>query len=187
MKIEISSETIERVNKMLEGVPKGAGKAYSNAINRGLSKAKTTALKKVRSVYAVTNSAINEATNTRVQKASAGNIAGYVSFAGTKIPLYKFKVTPTAPGTGKKVVAAVKKGGGTAFEDAFIAQMRSGHIGVFERTETKRLPIEEKMGLAAAQMVENSVVIDEVQKEAQKTVDERLEHEIDRILSGYGG
>lgn len=185
--IEISAETIERVETLLAGVPKGAERALSNAMNRGLSKMKTGAAKKVREVYTVQSSAINEATNTRIQKASTGNLAGYIHFSGYKIPLYKFKVTPKAPGIKKQVTAAVKKGGGTAFENAFIAQMKSGHIGVFERETSKRFPIEEKMGLAMAQMVGNQNVIAELEKEAQETVNTRITHEIDRLLNGYGG
>lgn len=185
--IEISAETIERVETLLAGVPKGAERALSNAMNRGLSKMKTGAAKKVREVYTVQSSAINEATNTRIQKASTGNLAGYIHFSGYKIPLYKFKVTPKAPGIKKQVTAAVKKGGGTAFENAFIAQMKSGHIRVFERETSKRFPIEEKMGLAMAQMVGNQNVIAELEKEAQETVNTRITHEIDRLLNGYGG
>lgn len=186
--IEVSAETMERVEALLAGVPKGAERALSNAINRGLSKVKTGASKKVREVYTVQARAINEATNTKIQRTSTGSLAGYVSFSGYKIPLYKFQVTPKAPGIKKKVVAAVKKGGGTPFEHAFIAQMNSnGHIGVFERETSKRFPIEEKMGLAMAQMVGNLNVMTELEKEAQKTVDERIVHEIDRLLNSYGG
>lgn len=201
--IEVSAETIERVEALLAGVPKGAERALSNAMNRGLSKMKTGAAKKVREVYAVQSSAINEATNTRVRKTSAGNLAGFISFAGYKIPLYKFKVTPKAPGIRKRVQATVKKGEGGTFEDAFIAQMSTGHIGVFERTGTfdsdnARLKkygkqnkhtesIEQKMGLAMGQMIGNQKVIEELEKEAQKMVDERIVHEIDRLLNSYGG
>lgn len=201
--IEISAETIERVETLLAGIPRGVERTFSNAMNRGLSKVKTGASKKVREVYTVQASAINEATNTKIQRTSMGSLAGYVSFSGYKIPLYKFKVTPKAPGIKKKVVAAVKKGGGTPFEHAFIAQMANGHIGVFERTGTygennarvqkygkknkHTEDIEEKMGLAMGQMLGNPKVIEELEKEAQKTVNERAIHEIDRLLNGYGG
>lgn len=185
--IEITSETIERTQALLAGIPKGAERAFSAAINRGLSHTKTQAFKQVKKVYAVKQGALNEATTTRVQKASTGNLAGYVSFSGVKIPLYKFQVTPKTPGTGKKVRAAAMKGGGATFDSAFIAKMRSGHIGIFERITSKRLPIEEKMGLSAAQMVQNEVIMDQLTQEAQEKVDERLKHEIDRILNGYGG
>ena len=185
--IEITSETIERVETLLSGIPKGAERAFSNSINRGLSRVKTTAMKRAKEVYAVQSSALTAATTTRISKASTGNIAGYVSFSGFKLPLYKFNVTPKKPGTGKQVTASVMKNGGTTFEDAFVAEMKNGHMGVFERSGRKRLPVEEIMGLSAAQMVGNAAVIEELEKEAQKVVDERLSHEIDRILNGYGG
>ncbi len=185
--IEITSETIERTQALLAGIPKGAERAFSAAINRGLSHTKTQAFKQVKKVYAVKQSALNEATKTRAQKASTGNLAGYISFSGVKIPLYKFQVTPKTPGTGKKVRAGVMKGGGAVFESAFIAEMKSGHTGIFERITSRRLPIEEKMGLSAAQMVQNEVIMDQLTQEAQEKVDERLNHEIERILNGYGG
>lgn len=184
--IEITSETIERTQTLLAGIPKGAERAFSNAINRGLSYTKTQAFKQVKEVYAVKQSALNSATKTSVQKASTGNLAGYVSFSGVKIPLFKFQATPKAPSRGKKVRAAVEKGGGTTFEHAFIAQMKSGHMGIFERITSKRLPVEEIMGLSAAQMVQREVIMDQLTEEAQKKVDERLQHEIERILNGYG-
>ena len=185
--IEITAEAVERVEAILAGVPNGAERALSNAINRGISRVKTGAIRRVKEIYTVQSGAFNEATRISVNKASTGNLVGFVSFAGYKIPLYKFKVTPTAPGVKKQVRAAVMKGGGTPFEDAFIAQMRSGHIGVFERETRKRFPIEEKMGLSAAQMVGNEKVIETLEEEAQQLVNQRLEHEINRLLSGYGG
>ncbi|NBI71651.1 hypothetical protein D3Z50_11355 [Clostridiaceae bacterium] len=184
--IEVSAEAIERVERILAGVPKGAERALSNAINRGLSRVKTGATKRVKEVYTVQSSALTAAANTQVNKASTSNLAGIVTFAGCKIPLYKFQVTPKAPGVGKRVKAAVKKGGGTQFEEAFIANMRNG-TGVFERETSKRFPVDELMGLSAAQMVGNEKIVQELQEEAQEVINERLEHEIERILNGYGG
>jgi len=43
------------------------------------------------------------------------------------------------------------------------------------------------MGLSAAQMAGEETVSRQVQEEAQRLVNERLEHEIDRLLNGYGG
>lgn len=187
--IEITSDAIERVGTLLADVPKGAERVFASAMNRGISRVKTQAIKQVKTVYAVNGAALTKATRINITKASTGNLAGFVSFSGVKIPLYKFKVTPTKPGTGKQVRVAVKKGGsGTPFEDAFIAEMkRNGHTGVFERTGRKRFPIEEKMGLSAAQMVGNEDIIDGLEKEAQELVNERIIHEMNRILNGYGG
>lgn len=118
--IEITSDVIERVGTLLADVPKGAERVFASAMNRGISRVKTQAIKQVKTVYAVNGAALTKATRINITKASTGNLAGFVSFSGVKIPLYKFKVTPTKPGTGKQVRAAVKKGGsGTPFEDCF--------------------------------------------------------------------
>lgn len=184
--IEISAETLDRVEKILSNIPKGAERALSNAINRGLSRTKTTATKRVKEVYTVNSGALSAASNIRVSKASTSNLAGFVSFSGYKIPLFKFKVTPTAPATGKRAKASVMKGSGATFEDAFIANMRNG-TSVFERETASRFPVDELMGLSAAQMVGNERVITGLEDEVQQLVNERLEHEIDRLLNGYGG
>ena len=83
--------------------------------------------------------------------------------------------------------ASVKKGGsGTPFEDAFIADMKNG-AGVYERLTSRRLPVEQLMGLSAAQMVGSPEIIDGLEEEVQELVDERIIHEMNRILNGYGG
>lgn len=198
--IEISNEAIERVTAVLQGIPKGAERAFSNALNRGLSKVKTGAFKRVKTVYAVQNSALQSATTIRVKKTGAGDLAGYVNFSGVKIPLYKFNVSPKAPGKNM-VKAGVKKGSMTTFENAFIGSMSSGHMGIFERTGEQGIAerlqryvpsqhtesVKEIMGLSMAQMVGNREVITELEKDAQEMVNKRIEHEIDRLLNGYGG
>lgn len=185
--IEITSDTIERVETLLAGVPKGAERAFSNAINRGLSHTKTQAFKQVKAVYAVKQSALNGATVTRLQKANTGTLEGYISFSGVKLPLYQFNVSPKARKKSQHVKAGLLKGSWTVFEDAFIAQMNSGHIGIFEREGSARLPISQFMGLSGAQMVGNDEIVEKVTQSAQEKINERVKHEIDRILNGYGG
>ena len=183
--IEISVEEMQKAQKMLAGIPKGTERAFSNAINRAISSTKTQAFKEVRKVYAVKQGQLNSTTVTRTQKASTGSMVGYVAFSGVKIPLYQFNVSHNS--SGKNTRAGLKKGSWTAFQHAFVAQMKSGHIGIFERAGTKRLPIQEIMGLSGAQMVGNEEIVERLTKEAREKVNERVEHEISRILNGYGG
>lgn len=185
--IEITAETMERAQKVLAGIPKGAERAFSNAINRALAHTKSQAFKEVRQVYAVQQKDLDSATATRVQKASTGNTVGYVLFSGVKIPLYKFNVSPSEPKKSKNIKAGLRKGSWTAFDHAFIAQMDSGHIGIFEREGKNRLPINQIMGLSGAQMMQNGEVEDHLSQEAQEKFEQRVEHEINRILNGYGG
>ena len=201
--IEITSEDVARVEKILHDVPGGAERALSNAMNRGLSKVRTAAFKEVRGVYNVQNAALKAATSTRIRRASGNNMIGSILFSGVKIPLYKFKVTPQAIATGETVKGSLEKGHMTEFAHAFVALMDSGHIGVFERKGVQGIKsrlqkangkgnkhtekVGEIMGLSAAQMIGNSDVIERVESEAQETISARINHEIDRILNGYGG
>lgn len=58
---------------------------------------------------------------------------------------------------------------------------------MFERDGSKRLPISEFMGPSTAQMAGNSTVLADVEEKAQEVINKRVEHEITRILNGYGG
>lgn len=212
--IEISSEAVERVKNILSEVPGGAQKALSAAMNRGLAKVRSAAFKKVQTVYTVQYAALKKATKVKVKNTSQGNLAGEISFSGVKIPLYKFKVTPQAIGTRATVKGSLTQGGGmTEFANAYIAMMPNAHIGVFERTGEQSIEarkeaysktqakrgiqggkgnkhtekIHELMGLSAAQMISNENIMDKIEADAQETVNVRIEHEIDRILNGYGG
>lgn len=197
--IEISEETIERISNILAGVPKGAERALSNSMNRGITKIKTGAFKEIKQVYAVQSADLSKSTTVRTKNTSTGDIAGYVNFSGVKIPLYKFNATPKhGKGTVK---AGLKRGSMTNFENAFVATMASGHVGIFERTgeqgiksrkdkygENKHTEkVREIMGLSAPQMIGNEEVITSLEKEAQEVINKRLEHEVDRLLNGYGG
>ena len=69
----------------------------------------------------------------------------------------------------------------------FYASMYSNWSHERYRELCSLFPIEEKMGLSAAQMVGNEDIIDGLEKEAQELVNERIIHEMNRILNGYGG
>ena len=82
--IEITSDAIERVGTLLADVPKGAERVFASAMNRGISRVKTQAIKQVKTVYAVNGAALTKATRINITKASTGNLAGFVSFSGVE-------------------------------------------------------------------------------------------------------
>lgn len=187
--IQITNEQIERVNLLLSSVPQGAEKALKSVVQRATSTVRSETLKGITGVYALTSQNVRAETtiNMRTRKVDGG-VVGAVSFAGHKIPLYRFNVSPTLPVQHATVKAAVLKDNSqTPFERAFIARMKSGHTGVFERDGTPRLPVAEFMGPSTAQMAGNSVIVADVEEKAQEVINKRVEHEITRILNGYGG
>lgn len=186
--IRITDEQINRVESILNGVRSGPEKVFFNVINRALVTVRTATTKQIREVYAIAQKDLRSESNIQLRKASKSNLAGEIAFSGCKIPLYRFNVSPKQPAQGAAVKAAVLKSSAqTEFEHAFIAKMQSGHLGMFERATSRRLPIDEFTGPSVAHMAGNSVVIEQVEKAAQETIDKRIDAEMNRILNGYGG
>lgn len=196
--ITISQETIDRISVLLSEVPKGTERALSNAANRAIAKARTETFKGVTSEYKITKKVISEYTKDSIKNATTSDLCATLIFAGKQIPLYKYSLTkPKHPGKGK-VFAGQKTA--VALEHAFRNQITAKKEGIFERTgrfhyvEHKKTGkiryreiIKQLMGSSMRSMVSNSVVMDQVYKEAQETFDTRIEQEIERLLAGYGG
>jgi hypothetical protein len=99
---------------------------------------------------------------------------------GRPIPLYQFRAVPRSVMTGQTtggVSALLKKT--ENFRHAFIARMKSGHTGVFERTASKRNPIDEMFGPSVPQMVDDEDILEPAQKAAEERFSERFLHAID--------
>lgn len=196
--ITVSQETIDRISVLLSDVPKGTERALVNAANRGLAKARTEAFKGVTSEYKITKKVISEYTKDSIKNATTSDLCAKLIFVGQQIPLYKYSLTkPKHPGKGK-VFAGQKTA--VAFEHAFRNWVSDKKEGLFERTgsfhevehkKTGKIRYREKikqiMGSSMRSMVSNAVVMEQVYKEAQETFDKRIEHEIERLLAGYGG
>lgn len=185
--IEITSEQQERVNLLLNGVKNGPGKVFYNAINRGLDTVRSQSGKAIRETYHVKQGDITANQNMKMNRASAGDLVGSIEFAGTVIPLTKFKVSPSAPAQKTVSVAVLKETGGKRLESAYVANLGRYGVGVFERLTRRRDSSEQLFGPSTAHMMGNDNVLDKVEKAAQETIDKRIEHEISRILNGYGG
>lgn len=184
--IEISCEQLELVERLLAGVPNGVPRALASALNRGASRGKTSAIRRVKGVYTVQPSALTANSRITLKSASAGSLEATVTFGGSKIPLNKFQVSPKSPGGRYTVIAAGKRGGGAVLPHAFIANL-SNTGGVYERIAKPRFPVEEKMGLSTGQMVGSQEVSSGLEDEVSEVVNQRIEHEVARLLAGYGG
>lgn len=178
--------SLDRVNKILAGIPGGAWKAAHSALRRAGDTAKTRA-----GQFAAAEYAINKSTFMRnvTEKSSIGGGAGGVasmklSYAGRVIPLLEFHTNFSHDG---RVQTQVKRSGGASTLDhAFVARIY-GPAAVFERLGTSRFPVEQKFGPSTGHMMQNEAVVEKMEKTVQETFDQRIEHEIARVLNGWGG
>ncbi|MBU5438294.1 phage tail protein [Tissierella sp. MSJ-40] len=183
--IEITNEQIERVNLILGGIKNAPNKAFYNTINRALMTVRSKSGKMIRETYRIKQSDITSNQNMKLKRASMRNLEGQIEFAGSVIPLIKFKVTPSEPKRKTVSVSVLRTEGGKRLQSAYVANLGRYGAGVFERMTSKRETSQQLFGPSTAHMMGNAGVIQKVEAAAQETIDKRIEHEISRILNGY--
>lgn len=170
--IEVQIEGIE-IFDQLKNSDKQLEKALYFAKNRALNTVKTEFARGVPKKYDTKQKTIRD--RTRVNKNT-----GEVSVKGSPIRLFKFRVTPTSP--RKQLVAASVKRAKKSLPNAFVQQMRNGTVGVFERVGKSRYPIRQLYSVSAPQMAGEQEVLEGAMERASIVFDERLSHEIGRLL-----
>ena len=175
--ITIESADLKKSEELLKFVPGGVQKAAARAINRAADSAKKAASRALRKDYFIDRKAI---LNTiRIKRASAGGLSASLESRGRLIPLAKWKAAPRA----NPVTARIRKSGAAGEgKGAFWATMKSGHEGIFGRLTKKRKPIQERMGPAVPQLLEDDAVSKAVEDRMSDVFYQRLDHEVGRIL-----
>ena len=202
---------IERAKALLAGIPGGVDKAMKASMSRTVDKLRRESNQAIREKYDITDAGIRSEKNVRVRYSYQNGVQATVTFSGRKIPLYRFggaypKVPTQDIAAGKKPVmvkgawtmqyqGVAARGhqfqdtGPTQFMDAFVAQMKSGHIGIFERTGGSTSEgsdaIREIMGSSVAQMVGNQQVAQRLTERAYETFETELDKAMYRILTGW--
>ncbi|MDD3488757.1 MAG: hypothetical protein PHR62_02595 [Paludibacter sp.] len=162
---------------------------------------KTAAGKAVRQTYNISAGDFNSKGKLEYNNVSANGdgIIGSIRYSGGVIPLVKFKVTPKTPIQKKTPSAAVLKASSlTSFgneKNVFVAQMKSGHIGIFQRKEGKYSSrrgegknkhtetLKELFSPAVPTMVGNEKVMQTVEDRVNEVINQRIDHEIERLLN----
>jgi hypothetical protein len=198
-----------RINAILTAFPEKVSEVYKKAIKAGLTAADKTQTQSITQTYAISRANLNDKNTTRRKiksVADRGVITGEMRYNGYKLPLYRFSVTPKLPsrdtsrrihtmingewvtvGASRSVHARQLIGGNNeAWKTGFIAQMKSGHIGVFYRDNPYDIesPIKEAMGSSVAEMAGNTVVLEKTEAASYTAVVEGADKLIQRILAG---
>lgn len=197
--IEVSEQTIDRIHALLAGVEKADEKVLKPALARGLMAGKTAAGRMARQTYHISAGDFNSRGYMKYNSVtkSGDGIVGSIEYSGGVIPLMKFKVSPSTPKKRATPSAAVLKASSLVKfnrqNNVFVAQMKSGHIGIMERREgtvspnTGKEKLKELLSPAIPQMIGNEKVMQSVEERVNEVINQRIEHEIERLLSKSGG
>lgn len=179
--IEINAKVIKDVERRLGQYKSKAPIVLYLALNRAASNLNTNLKRETRKRYVIKQKDIKLA----VTKASRFKLSAVVKSEGERIPLDKFKVSPNVPrhkNPPKSLKVQVKKDGIKELFHAFVVNINGNKV--FERRDKAHLPIDKLFGPAIPQMIRNKETVEYAEKEAIKTYEKRLDHEIKRVLEG---
>jgi len=204
------AETLDRAKALLSGVEGGFDKALRDAQKRAVSHLRSHSAAAIREQYAISTANIRANQNVTVRYSYDHGLEAQVTFAGRKIPLYRYDgASPAQPAWDRsRWVKVPVKGKMTwvhpglparghqkrdtspkLFQGAFIMRMKSGHVGIFERTggmtSTGRDETQEIMGSSPPQMLGNEEVSKKLEDDTAEVFMERFERNVPAILSGY--
>ncbi len=194
---------INRATALLNGIPGGIDKAMKSAMTRAVSHLRTNASKAIRERYDISAANIRANENITVRYTYEDGVQAFINFAGGKIPLFRYGgASPGGPAYDQTQLVPVmiqgqwrmahpglpahghqlKSTSPALFEHAFVAQMSSGHVGIFERNG---LSIREIMGNSVPAMLGRPEVAEKLAEESMDKFKERLEHEVLARLNGW--
>jgi len=179
--VDIAEEKFAEAQRLLKGIPGGAKKAIGSALARAGHAGQTVAKRSVIKEYNINGSTFLNYTRNLNRFVGEGMID--FGFQGNLIPLIRFSFVS---GTDRVAVNVRKDTGVHLLDHAFVASMH-GHLGIYEREGRSRLPIRELYGPATPQMMySNEEVLDSVEEKVAETFSKRIDHEIERIMNGWG-
>jgi len=184
--VDIAEDSLDKATRLLAGINGGVYKAVGSALSRAAATGKTAAKQPVTKEYTISQSEFLARTRNinHFVRESSGGISVVFGFRGNVIPLMKFNTRVN--GSGQIVTQVKRSGSAETLNRAFSAQM-GGHRGVYERIGPSRFPVKELYGPATPQMMySNEEVTDEIERKVADTYEKRIDHEILRLLNGWG-
>lgn len=209
VEISLAADVDRMAARLADFNQKLQDRIVSRALKRTASMAKTTAVREISRTYKIKQRTIRSALSLRYE-GKGTSLSAELKMTGRPIGLYAFNAKAYGPRAGwprssqpEGGVQVTIKGKRVRIPHAFIARMRSGHVGVFARGsyypgkvptptgETKgnftfgtgRLPISELFSNSLPQAFSSKAVMDETVKTVRLNFARLLSHEIDFELS----
>ena len=176
---EAGLNSLDYVNSILFNFPGKAMVAVNRAAKRAGQAGKTEAKRYATRVYNIKASQFskNTATTVKVFGGGGGATRVIIRYAGAMLDLLEFN--PTISDTSG-VRYQAKRGNEVHLQHAFDIGAYGGHV--YERVGKPRFPVRRKFGPSTPHMLKDTEVADPLGKRIMEVFNERLSHEIGRIL-----
>ncbi len=208
MSVTIKAVNLNQIERHLGSMKEKAPKVLKLAVNDTARKARSRLAKEAKKKYVVKVSGFKSVMGIKL--ATNNNPEAVIHASGKRIPLAKFSYREGTLGTGKYFNPTLRRyqtgaGGvsatgkilkGTRFKPSelaklkwFVAQMKSNHIGIFQRNEGMKRgqkgEISEKMGASIPEMIGNEKqVYGVVEPYIQNDLQEAVNRHVLRALKG---
>ena len=197
--IDNAEAVIGEMIHVLSSVENGMEKMAVRAIKRTLRQGVTITKRMVSAEFMMTQADVAE--NLEVTDPTYSHLEGRIDFSGrAAVPLIEYVLgskepVPTMPRfyrtpeaervKGVKVkVRRTKKP--VILKKHFLARMKSGHVGVFERSGESRLPIDEGHTHSFLQYLNRDLVADELEERVWEKFEDNVMHEASYVLQQAG-
>ena len=184
--ITFNKSQLARARRLLKSIPGGLNRAVPAAINKTTRTAKVRTARAIGQVVNLKINRIKRSIRTS-RPASRGHWRRDVIVDESKrIPLAEFGARQNKKGVSYKIArnsprTTIKYDKKT--NPVFLKKLRTGHVGVFKRRTTSRLPIVELRGPSIAAAYETSRrQIRAVRIDTEKVFEKNLLSQVDRIL-----
>lgn len=159
---------VQGLNKILDRGPQ----AILRAMNRAAISGRVVMVREIARDLGLRQAALADTIAVRTAAMTGrGTFVASVVATGKRLPLSRWKVRQTRQG-----VTANLPGGAGRYPGAFLATMRSGHLGVFRRRGAERLPIRELFGPSVPHVFHKYLPLGTVR--AQEQLAKNLAHEM---------
>lgn len=190
LKIDISEATNAMRREFRDLTGREFRTGVARALNHTAAKAKTQASREIRGVYRIKAKDLNP--SIKVSRTNGDELQSRVVATGKNLALHSFGAKQNKRGVSVNIMGQRK-----TIRSAFIARMKSGHIGVFGRGQYKGgkfefrnkrirksgndLGITEMTTVSVPIAFQNRKVLDAVTRGIQADFPKRLQHELMRI------
>jgi len=149
--------------------------AVARALNRAIDTTKTDVARKLSAELGLRQAPIKE--RLRIQRATADRLEATLTVA-RKPPI----ALTEYPGVRQVKQGVTRTGKGT-IRHAFLATMKSGHVGAFLRKGRRRLPIRELMGPNLPKLAVEKHILESAQAVGEAAFTKNLTHELGRVIN----
>lgn len=183
--VDVGGTSVERARLLLTGIQDGVKKAVGSALARTMTSSEAYAARAVRAEYVVSASTFKAYTNASHKDKKIRDNVVTITYSGHHIPIIELDRSFTKDG---HVSVRVKRNSAREVLDHAFTATIGGKTGIYERETEARTPLRQIYGPSTPQMMSaNEEVSAAIGEQMRETFDKRMEHEITRLLNGWGG